>query len=225
MDIPLETEAKFICPEEIDKNHVADIAQSLGMTITWHAARQQKDVYFDSKDLRLFKSDVSLRCRKEITDNKARKSKGTLKIPKSRDGAILKRYEKEWEIAASSSYKSFIASFPEDVKQSLAIYSVDQTSLSPVLEVLTMRHIADISSTTGLDIEFAFDESIFSGQLGEVRRGEIEMEMKQGIPEEFAQFIKRIQEVLNLHPSSSTKYAFGIKAVVSGNKKEAIHTR
>lgn len=217
MDIPLETEAKFICPAEITKDQIANITQSSGLEIQWHKVKHHEDEYWDTKDCILFKSDISLRCRKKLTehpDSKITTFTGTLKLPKTRNGAILERYEMEWKIKASSEAKCFPESFPADIKQSLAKYIVDNTLLSPVLEVSTMRQTASILRANNMDIECALDQSIFKGQYGKTSQDEIELEMKEGNKEEFVAFAIKMQKELNLQPSSNSKYAFGIKAVV-----------
>jgi inorganic triphosphatase YgiF len=216
MDTPLETEAKFVCTEEINKDQITRISQALGLDIQWHKVKYHIDEYWDTTDYLLFKSDVSLRCRKKLSEHPEHQltnCTGTLKLPKARNGAILERYELEWSITQSTDKICFPDTFPADLNQSLAKYIAGRELLS-VLEVITSRQTAYISRFESFAVECALDQSIFKGKHGETSQKEMELELQKGNAEEFAVFTTGLQKELNLQPSSNSKYAFGIQAVV-----------
>ena len=64
MSVPIETEAKLLCPAGLTAADVSAVLERLGLTVRWYEPQMQTDTYFDTKRGVLQAANASLRLRR-----------------------------------------------------------------------------------------------------------------------------------------------------------------
>lgn len=203
-----EIEAKFVCPDELDLDSLLEIINKLGFKYIQGTPCLQSDVYLDTPDYKLNKSDAAIRIRR-----RGENYVGAFKTSGRQQGAIFKRREVEWTLSAEE-----IKLWNEDKKPTIpqavtGELDIEVQTLRKVLVVETNRNTAIINSNDGLKAELALDDVTFRGHKGQKQYREIEVELLDGEFEQFQHLTDALQSHFKLQPAVDSKYRKGMMLV------------
>lgn len=203
-----EIEAKFVCPDELDLDSFLEIVGNLGFKCTRGIPCLQSDVYLDTPDYKLIKSDAAIRIRM-----RGENYVGAFKTSGRQQGAIFERREVEWMLSAEE-----IKLWNEDKKPTIPLAVVNELdievqTLRKVLVVETNRNTVIIDSSDGLRAELALDDVSFRGHKGQKQYREIEVELLDGQFEQFQHLTDALQSHFKLQPAVDSKYRKGMMLV------------
>lgn len=203
-----EIEAKFICPDGLGWDAFLNSVKTLGFPCVNEKPYFQTDVYFDTPDYTLLRSDVAIRIRQ-----RGENYVGACKLSKNQQGAIFERKEHEWipscdEIKHWNEEKKL--TIPPSVIDTLNLHG---QTLRKVLVVETLRYTAIIYGNKGFKAVLSLDEVTFRGHKGKKQYREIEAELLNGQFEQLKQVTGSLQNRLQLQPAIDSKYKKGMMLV------------
>jgi inorganic triphosphatase YgiF len=211
MSVPIETEAKFLCPAGLTAADVSAVLERLGLTVRWYEPQTQTDTYFDTKRGVLQAANASLRLRRI-----GHTHIGTLKLPKSHSGAVMERQEIEWtlspeDVQSWTGGTPDLSGVPGDVTAKLQQYGVQ--CLAAVLTVVTVRHPGNVTGLNGFLAEVGLDKTTFTGSRGQAMQTELELELKAGHADRLQEVTEALCRQLGIEPSTQSKFAAGMEQV------------
>lgn len=203
-----EIEANFICPDILDLNDLITVVSASGFQYTRETPYFQTDIYFDTPNYTLLKTDAALRIR-QIDESYM----GTYKVSKKQHDTIFERSELEWTLSSNE-----IKLWREEKKPIIPPKVIEKLNLSgetlrKVLVIETYRHIITIHKDDEFKAELSLDEVTFRGHKGHKPYREIEGELLNGQFEYFKQVIDSLQNQLKLQPATDSKYKKGLLLV------------
>jgi inorganic triphosphatase YgiF len=200
-----EIEAKFICPEGLALQAMLNALRQHG----FHPLRTdtciQTDVYFDTEDYKLLKSNTAVRIRQ-----RGENYVGTCKVSLNQQGAVYERKELDWQLSEGE-----IKLWNEEKKPAIPSAVTDDLniktqSLRRVLVADIRREAAIIRDNENLQFELSLDSVIFRGHKGRFPYCEIEAELVSGNVSHFRQVIDNLQNCFKLQPAIDSKYKKGM---------------
>jgi inorganic triphosphatase YgiF len=206
---PIETEIKFLLPEEFTEEDITQALESIGFVIRWRSTEKQIDTYFDTTGLTLLRSGVSLRLRRI-----GRTRVCTLKLPISQKESVMRRHEIQWEIPdieAEQDELQVIRHSPDGANDAFSKLGVK--SVTPVLRVLTFRHRGEAASSNGLLVDVVVDRTTFTSTRGQAKQSELELELRVGDNGGMEELARTLREHLKLAPSERSKFTVGMELV------------
>ena len=200
-----EVEAKFICPEGLGLNDFLVAISTMNLKYTRENPCFQRDVYLDTADYTLLKSDAALRIRQ-----RGESYVGAYKSCVKQLDAIFERKELEWTLSNEETRL-----WTEEKKPTIPSIVIEKLHLQghelrKVLVVETQRYTATIIGNDGFKAELSLDEVIFRGHKGQNNYREIEVELLSGQFEQLKQFTSSLQNQLKLQPAIDSKYKKGM---------------
>src|SRR3989338_7512018 len=194
----IEVEAKFICPDELGLDDLLVAISTLNLKYTKEIPCFQRDVYLDTSDYTLLKSDAALRIRQ-----RGESYVGAYKSCVKQRDAIFERKEFEWTLSTEERKPTV----PPMVIEKLHLQGQE---LRKVLVVETQRYTATIIGNDGFKAELSLEEVIFRGHKGQKTYREIEVELLSGQLEQLKQFTNSLQYLLKLQPAIDSKFKKGM---------------
>ncbi|HHT9105807.1 MAG TPA: CYTH domain-containing protein [Candidatus Wujingus californicus] len=203
-----EVEAKFVCPDELNLDSLLEIINKLGFKCTSGTPCLQSDVYLDTPDYKLVKSDAAIRIRR-----RGENYVGAFKTAGRQQGAIFERREVEWTLSAEE-IKLWNGEKRPTIPPAVANeLDIEVQTLRKALVVETNRNTAIINSNDGLKAELSLDDVSFRGHKGQKQYREIEVELLDGQFEQFQHLTDALQSHLKLQPAVDSKYRKGMMLV------------
>ena len=201
----IEIEAKFICPEGFGLEDLLIAINIADFKYTRENPCFQRDVYLDTSDYTLLKSDAALRIRQR-DENYV----GAYKSCVKQLDTIFERREFEWALSNEETKL-----WTEEKKPMIPPIVIEKLhllgqELRKVLVVETQRYTAIIIGNDGFKAELSLDEVIFRGHKGQNTYREIEVELLSGQFEQLKQFTSSLQNQLKLQPAIDSKYKKGM---------------
>lgn len=203
-----EIEAKFVCPDGLDLDSLLEIINKLGFKYTKGTPCLQSDVYLDTPDYKLIKSDAAIRIRR-----RGENYVGAFKTSGRQQGAIFERREVEWTLSTEEIKfwnEKKRPTIPPAVANEL---DIEVQTLRKVLVVETNRNTAIIDSGSGFRAELALDDVSFRGHKGQKQYREIEVELLDGQFEQFQHLTDNLKNHFELQPAIDSKYRKGMMLV------------
>ncbi len=200
-----EVEAKFICPAGLGLNDFLAAITTLNLKYTRENPCFQRDVYLDTADYALLKSNAALRIRQ-----RGENYVGAYKLCVKQLDTIFERKELEWTLSNEETRH-----WTEEKKPTIPPIVIEKLhllgqELRKVLVVETQRYTATIIGNDGFKAELSLDEIIFRGHKGQKTYREIEVELLSGQFEQLKQFTSSLQNQLKLQPAIDSKYKKGM---------------
>lgn len=200
-----EVEAKFICPDGLGLNDFLVAISTMNLKYTRENPCFQRDVYLDTPDYTLLKSDTALRIRQ-----RGERYVGAYKRSEKQQDSIFERREIEWTLSSEE-----VKLWNEEKKPTIPPIVIGKLHLQgqvlrKVLVVETQRYTATIIGNDGFKAELSLDEVIFRGHKGQKTYREIEVELLSGQFEQLKQFASSLQNQLKLQPAIDSKYKKGM---------------
>ena len=200
-----EVEAKFICPDGLGLNDFLVAISTMNLKYTRENPCFQRDVYLDTSDYTLLKSDAALRIRQ-----RGESYVGAYKSCVKQRDTIFERKELEWTLSNDETKR-----WTEERKPTIPPAIIEKLNLQgqvlrKVLVVETQRYTAIIIGNDGFKAELSLDEVIFRGHKGQNTYREIEVELLCGQFEQLKQFTSSLQNQLKLQPAIDSKYKKGM---------------
>ena len=202
-----EVEAKLLAERDSDLDTLSRVTQLGAYPLRPHAPHHLHSVYFDSKDLALARHGVALRLRQGAGGWEV-----TMKWAGDVDGLIHSRPELTLPIAPPQG--TFVP--PPDLEVYLAAVRAGRR-LAPILVTDIDRRTLDVLDPGGARClaEIALDRVHLHGPHTRDARSEryceIEIERKEGTPDDVATITALIRHRRRLHPSPDTKLARGLR--------------
>ena len=204
----IEVEAKFICPEGFGLEDLLIAINITDFKYTRENPCFQTDIYLDTSDYTLLKSDAALRIRQ-----RGESYMGAYKKSEKQQGSIFERREIEWTLSSDE-----VKLWTEEKKPTIPPTVIEKLHLQgqelrKVLVVETQRYTAIIIGNDGFKAELSLDEVIFRGHKGQNTYREVEVELLSGQFEQLKQFTSSLQNQLKLQPAVDSKYKQGMVLV------------
>lgn len=201
----IEIEAKYICPEGLGIEDLLIAINTADFKYTRENPCFQTDVYLDTSDYTLLKSDAALRIRQ-----RGESYVGAYKASERQQDAIFERREFEWTLSNEETRR-----WTEEKKPTILPIVIEklhrrEQELRKVLVVETQRYTAIILGNDGFKAELSLDEVVFRGHKGQKTYREIEIELLNGQFEQLEQFASSLQNRLTLQPAIDSKYKKGM---------------
>ena len=201
----IEVEAKFICPEGFGLEDLLIAINITDFKYTRENPCFQTDIYLDTSDYTLLKSDAALRIRQ-----RGESYVGAYKKSEKQQGSVFERREIEWTLSSDE-----VKLWTEEKKPTIPPTVIEKLHLQgqelrKVLVVETQRYTAIIIGNDGFKAELSLDEVIFRGHKGQKTYREIEVELLSGQFEQLKQFTSSLQNQLKLQPAVDSKYKKGM---------------
>ena len=201
----IEVEAKFICPEGFGLEDLLIAINITDFKYTRENPCFQTDIYLDTSDYTLLKSDAALRIRQ-----RGESYVGAYKKSEKQQGSVFERREIEWTLSSDE-----VKLWTEEKKPTIPPTVIEKLHLQgqelrKVLVVETQRYTAIIIGNDGFKAELSLDEVIFRGHKGQKTYREIEVELLSGQFEQLKQFTSSLQNQLKLQPAIDSKYKQGM---------------
>ena len=201
----IEVEAKFICPEGFGLEDLLIAINITDFKYTRENPCFQTDIYLDTSDYTLLKSDAALRIRQ-----RGESYMGAYKKSEKQQGSVFERREIEWTLSSDE-----VKLWTEEKKPTIPPTVIEKLHLQgqelrKVLVVETQRYTAIIIGNDGFKAELSLDEVIFRGHKGQNTYREIEVELLSGQFEQLKQFTSSLQNQLKLQPAVDSKYKKGM---------------
>lgn len=212
-----EVEAKFVCPEGVGLNDLLATINTINFKYTRENPCFQMDVYLDTSDYTLLKSDAALRIRQ-----RGESYVGAYKATERQQGTIFERREFEWIL--SNEEKKLWTETKKPTISTMVIEKLclQEQALRKVLVAETQRYTAIVVGKDGFKAELSLDEVVFRGHKGQKAYREIEVELLGGQFEQLKQFTRSMQNQLKLQPAVDSKYKKGMMLVGKYGVKPAI---
>jgi CHAD domain-containing protein/uncharacterized protein YjbK len=194
-------------------NCLTDHASALGVTVQVEAMDNIHDVYFDTADWRIYRANYALRVRN--TDGRL---EATLKSLKSIGKGARQRREITEDLPASTSPMCVDTALAGLVQANgpvgqLVRRVVGKQPIQSLFELLTKRDTVRVQTdndTVGL---VALDETeILVDDRCAVRLNRVEVEVKQGVPDDLEPFVTRFRDLCGMQPARWSKYQMGLAA-------------
>ena len=201
----IEVEAKFICPEGFGLEDLLIAINITDFKYTRENPCFQRDVYLDTSDYTLLKSDAALRIRQRGEDYV-----GAYKSCVKQRDTIFERKELEWTLSNDETKRWTEERKPTIPPAIIEKLHLQGQELRKVLVVETQRYTATIIGNDGFKAELSLDEVIFRGHKGQNTYREIEVELLSGQFEQLKQFVSSLQNQLKLQPAIDSKYKKGM---------------
>jgi inorganic triphosphatase YgiF len=200
-----EIEAKFLCPEDLGLDNLLTAVKGINFNYTRENPCFQTDIYLDTADYILLKSDAALRIRQ-----RGESYMGAYKSCVKQRDAIFERKELEWTLSNDETKR-----WTEERKPTIPPAIIEKLNLQgqvlrKVLVVETQRYTATIIGNDGFKAELSLDDVIFRGHKGQKTYREIEVELLSGQFEQLKQFTGSLQNQLKLQPAIDSKYKKGM---------------
>ena len=200
-----EIEAKFLCPEGLSLDNLLTAVKGINFNYTRQNPCFQTDIYLDTSDYTLLKSDAALRIRQ-----RGESYMGAYKKSEKQQGSVFERREIEWTLSSDE-----VKLWTEEKKPTIPPIVIEKLHLQgqelrKVLVVETQRYTATIIGNDGFKAELSLDEVIFRGHKGQKTYREIEVELLSGQFEQLKQFTNSLQYLLKLQPAIDSKYKKGM---------------
>ena len=200
-----EVEAKFICPEGFGLEDLLIAINITDFKYTRENPCFQTDIYLDTSDYTLLKSDAALRIRQ-----RGENYVGAYKSCIKQLDTIFERREFEWTLSNEETRR-----WTEEKKPTIPPIVIEKLHLQgqvlrKVLVVETQRYSATIIGNDGFKAELSLDEVIFRGHKGQKTYREIEVELLSGQFEQLKQFTNGLQNQLKLQSAIDSKYKKGM---------------
>ena len=200
-----EVEAKFICPEGFGLEDLLIAINITDFKYTRENPCFQTDIYLDTSDYTLLKSDAALRIRQ-----RGESYMGAYKKSEKQQGSVFERREIEWTLSSDE-----VKLWTEEKKPTIPPMVIEKLHLQgqelrKVLVVETQRYTAIIIGNDGFKAELSLDEVIFRGHKGQNTYREVEVELLSGQFEQLKQFTSSLQNQLKLQPAIDSKYKQGM---------------
>src|SRR3989339_1991143 len=200
-----EVEAKFICPDGLGLNDFLAAISTMNLKYTKEHPCFQRDVYLDTSDYTLLKSDTALRIRQ-----RGENYVGAYKSCVKQLDTIFERKEFEWTLSNEETRLWAEEKKPTIPSMVLEKLHLQGQELRKVLVVETQRYTATVIGNDGFKAELSLDEVIFRGHKGQKTYREIEVELLNGQFEQLKQFTSSLQNQLKLQPAIDSKYKKGM---------------
>ena len=212
-----EVEAKFVCPEGVGLDDLLATINTINFKYTRENPCFQTDVYLDTFDYTLLKSDAALRIRQ-----RGESYVGAYKATERQQGTIFERREFEWIL--SNEEKKLWTETKKPTISTIVIEKLcfQEQALRKVLVAETQRYTAIVVGKDGFKAELSLDEVVFRGHKGQKTYREIEVELLGGQFEQLKQFAGSLQNQLKLQPAVDSKYKKGMMLVGKYGVKPAI---
>ena len=165
----------------------------------------QMDVYLDTSDYTLLKSDAALRIRQMGEDYV-----GAYKSCVKQQDTIFERKELEWTLSNDETKLWTEEKKPTIPPMVIEKLHLQGQELRKVLVVETQRYTATVIGNDGFKAELSLDEVIFRGHKGQNTYREVEVELLSGQFEQLKQFTGSLQNQLKLQPAVDSKYKQGM---------------
>ena len=201
----IEIEAKFICPEGLGLEDLLIAINTTDFKYTRENPCFQTDIYLDTSDYTLLKSDAALRIRQ-----RGESYVGAYKASERQQDAIFERREFEWTLSNEETRLWTEEKKPTIPPMVIEKLHLQGQELRKVLVVETQRYTAIIIGNDGFKAELSLDEVIFSGHKGQKTYREVEVELLSGQFEQLKQFTSSLQNQLKLQPAIDSKYKKGM---------------
>ena len=153
--------------------------------------------YYDTADQRLLKSRLSYRLR--LADGKWT---ATVKADGTSDGGLHQR--SEYNVPVASPLPSIEPFLTTDIGERLA-EAVGNMSLEPIFSTRFDRHIMDIMTSDGSNIELALDDGDILAGNKQQKILELELELKAGKPQSLVWLGAALAEQFPLLPEQDSK--------------------
>jgi len=201
----IEVEAKFLCPEGLGMDNLLTAVKGINFNYTAENPCFQTDIYLDTADYVLLKSDAALRIRQ-----RGESYVGAYKKSEKQQDSVFERREIEWTLSSDE-----VKLWTEEKKPTIPPAVIEklplqEQGLRKVLVVETQRNTAIITGNEGFQAELSLDEVTFRGHKGQRTYREIEVELLSGQVGQLHQFVSSLQNQLNLQPASDSKYKQGM---------------
>ena len=203
-----EIEAKFVCPDELDLDSFLEIVGKLGFKCTRGTPCLQSDIYLDTPDYKLIKSDAAIRIRR-----RGENYVGAFKTAGRQQGAIFERREVEWLLSAEEIKLWNEKKRPTILPAVVNELDIEVQTLRKVLVVETNRNTVILDSSDGFRAELSLDDVSFRGHKGQKQYREIEVELLDGQFEQFQHLTDALQSHFKLQPAVDSKYRKGMMLV------------
>ena len=200
-----EVEAKFICPDGFGLNDFLVAISTMDLKYTRENPCFQTDVYLDTPDYTLLKSNAALRIRQ-----RGENYVGAYKSCVKQLDTIFERKEFEWTLSNEETKRWTEERKPTIPPAIIEKLNLHGQELRKVLVVETQRYTAIIIGNFGFKAELSLDEVIFRGHKGQNTYREIEVELLSGQFEQLKQFTSSLQNQLKLQPAIDSKYKKGM---------------
>ena len=200
-----EVEARFICPDGVGLDDLLVTINTIDFKYTRENPCFQTDVYLDTSDYTLLKSDAALRIRQ-----RGENYVGTYKATERQQGTIFERREFEWIL--SNEEKKLWTETKKPTIPTIVIEKLRlrEQALRKVLVAEIQRYTAIVVGKDGFKAELSLDEVVFRGHKGQKAYREIEIELLSGQFEQLKQFANSLQNQLKLQPAIDSKYKKGM---------------
>jgi len=196
---PQEVELKLeVAPSELEKVLAHPL---LGERSDGASTQTLHSTYFDTPDHALQQAGISLRVRRN-GDQRIQ----TVKAARSPDGIALAR--DEWEKEVDSDSPDYTLAEQTGLQPLLE----QRSAIQPVFRVTTERTVHTVAFQSSI-IEVAADDSKVEGKEQTVSFGELELELKDGMPADLFQLALTLSTATPLRLSFKTKAERGFETV------------
>jgi len=195
----LETELKLLLRPEHRARLLEDLALRIAQ-VTPPKQRHEVTTYFDTPDLALQQVGLSLR----IWQSGGQRTQ-TVKTEGAGDGVALRRGEWEWPIEQDVPDLSLLTQTPVDA----AVLSGVEDRLEPVFVTDIRRISFDLRLDKHTTVEMVLDEGHIVAGASRETVGELELELKEGVPGALYRLARDLHAVVPLTITAESKAGRG----------------